>query len=234
MQLFSGFTSVPSDTIVCGIVTEALYVPVHVETVGSVIQSFTVVTSLVSVVHTEPSHFEDNTVGKVDAPLYVDVQSAAVGSVMQAFSTVRSTFEIADPPRDFGIVPAAPYVAKQEVDVGLFIQSLIGVRSVLTEETDFGNVPAPLYVEVQDVAVGSVMQLFNVDTSDDVEAQVVLSHFAERTFGSVDGALYVLVQLAAVGSVMHVLRVVTSPNNVVHAEPSHFDAKTVGKDEELL
>ena len=69
------------------------------------------------------------------------------------------------------------------------MQSLIGVRSVLTEDNDFGSVPAPLYVEVQDVAVGSVMQLFNVETSDDVEAQFLLSHFAERTFGSVVDAL---------------------------------------------
>ena len=69
------------------------------------------------------------------------------------------------------------------------MQSLIGVRSVLTEDNDFGSVPAPLYVEVQDVAVGSVMQLFNVATSDDVEAQVVVSHFVERTIGSVVDAL---------------------------------------------
>ena len=66
------------------------------------------VTSLLSVVHTDPSHFEARTVGKDAAELYVDVHSDDVGSAMHAFNIVSSTFDIAVPPREVGIVPEDP------------------------------------------------------------------------------------------------------------------------------
>ena len=76
---------------------------------------------------------------------------------MHAFIAVISTFVLETPPTDFGIVPAAPYVAKQDVDVGSAIHSFIGATSVKREDTDFGNDAAALNVEVQVAAVGSVM-----------------------------------------------------------------------------
>ena len=108
MQLFSGVISVLIAATVLGIVPEPEYVPVQSVAVGSVIQLLIVVTSLLSVVHTDPAHLEARTVGKDAAELYVDVQSVDVGSAMHAFNIVSSTFDIAVPPRDFGIVPEDP------------------------------------------------------------------------------------------------------------------------------
>ena len=134
MQLFSGVTSVPNEAIVLGIVPEALYVPVQVDAVGSIMQFFIVVTSLSSVVHTEPSHFEVRTFGSVVAPLYVVVHAADVGSVMQSLISVT----------DFGRLTDALYAVVHAYVVGSSMQLFNEVKSVLRAAIAFGIVPAEL------------------------------------------------------------------------------------------
>ena len=108
---------------------------------------------------------------------------------MHAFIAVRSTFVLETPSKDFGIVPAAPYVARQVVDVGSVIHSFIGLTSVVREDTDFGNVPAAPYVEVQLVAVGSVIHVFRVATSVDNIVHAELSHLDAKTDGKAEELL---------------------------------------------
>ena len=57
---------------------------------GSVIQLFKEVTSVVIDVQVEPSHFSASTFGKVVDSEYAAVQADDVGSVMQLFKGVKS------------------------------------------------------------------------------------------------------------------------------------------------
>ena len=145
-------------------------------------QFLIVVTSPDKVVQVEPSHFEERTIGKVDDPLYVVVQPEDVGSVMHAFNAVRSTLEVEAPAREIGIVPAAPYVARHEVEVGSVMQLFIVDTSVVVvsqvvlshfPERTFGIVVEAEYVVVQADAVGSVIQLFIGVTSVAVAARTL-------------------------------------------------------------
>ena len=60
------------------------------DAVGSAIQLFKVVTSVVIDVHVVPSHFAASTLGKVVEAEYVVVQADAIGSVIQLFRGVKS------------------------------------------------------------------------------------------------------------------------------------------------
>ena len=132
-------------------------------------------------------------------------------------------------------------MARQEVDVGLLIQSLIGVRSVVRLVSDWGKAVEVLYVPVQDVAVGSVMQFLRGDisvskvvTSVIIDEHVDPSHLAARTFGNADDAGYAVVQADAVGSVMQLFKTVRSAVVLLQVDLSHLAAKTAGRDPAVL
>ena len=73
-----------------GRVVDALYVVVHADAVGSVIQLFKAVTSVVVAAQVELSHLAESTFGKFVEAEYADVQSVAEGSVIQFFIGVMS------------------------------------------------------------------------------------------------------------------------------------------------
>ena len=62
----------------------------HAVAVGSAIQLFNAVTSVVVAVHVALSHFAASTLGKVVEAEYVVIQAVDVGSVMQLFIGVTS------------------------------------------------------------------------------------------------------------------------------------------------
>ena len=63
---------------------------VHSDSVGSVIQLFKAVTSVVVAAQVELSHLAKSTFGKFVEAEYADVQSVAEGSVIQFFIGVMS------------------------------------------------------------------------------------------------------------------------------------------------
>ena len=78
------------------------------DAVGSVIQLFSTVTSLVIPVQSELSHLLASTAGSDPAVLYTAVQSEEVGSDRQDFTAARSMLEEDTLPTDCGIEPTAP------------------------------------------------------------------------------------------------------------------------------